>query len=294
MKMLVTGAGGFVGRTLVEHSRDTGERVIGLRHAELDISNQGQVNAILERESPDVLVNCAAWTDVDACESNPARAQAVNAHGPELLAQACRRLDALLITISTDYVFDGEKNGFYTQRDQPNPKSAYATSKLDGERRAQAAWARTVVVRTGYIFGPGGQNFLSSIVERVRRGERVRAIEDCFGTPTYALDLAKRLRQLAALDLPGIYHVVNAGEGASFAEFAHRAVDIAGLGPDLVENISSSDIKRAAARPRYSRLRCLLSPAVGLEPLPGWEESLRGYLASDSAGLPARAPVPAS
>ena len=135
--------------------------------------------------------------------SNPERAQNVNARGPELLALACRRLGALFITISTDYVFDGEKDGFYTQRDQPNPQSVYAVSKLEGERRAQIAWARTIVVRTGYIFGSGGTNFLSSVVERARRGERLQAINDSFGTPTYAPDLAQQLRRLAQLDLPG-------------------------------------------------------------------------------------------
>src|SRR5207249_7039822 len=126
-------------------------------------------------------------------EVDRARAVKINARGPELLALACRRFDALLITISTDYVFDGEKDGFYTQRDQPNPQSVYAASKLDGERRAQAAWARTIVVRSGYIFGPGGANFLSTFIESARRGEHLKVISDTFGTPTYAPHLAERL-----------------------------------------------------------------------------------------------------
>jgi dTDP-4-dehydrorhamnose reductase len=243
----------------------------------LDIANKNQVNATLERDRPEVVINCAAWTDVDQCELDPARARKVNADGPELLALGCRRLGALFITISTDYVFDGEKNGFYTQRDQPNPQSAYAVSKLEGERRAQIAWARTIVVRSGYIFGAGGKNFLSSVIDRARRGETVRAISDAAGTPTYAPDLARQLRGLAQLDLPGTYHVVNAGEGSSFEEFARRALETAGLDVDLVQGVGLDSLKRPAPRPRNSRLRCLFSEALGLGPLPSWQNALRDF-----------------
>ena len=187
---------------------------------------------------------------------------------------------------STDYVFDGEKDGFYTQRDQPNPQSVYAVSKLDGERRAQLAWARTMVVRSGYIFGVGGKNFLSSVVERARRGERLRAINDMFGTPTYAPDLARQLRRLAQVDLPGIYHVVNAGAGATFESFARSALAIANQDPGLLESVSMSALKRRAPRPRNSRLRCLLSEAIGLDPLPYWQDALRDFATiGSSAGV---------
>src|SRR5262249_35169276 len=158
---------------------------------------------VFTEKRPEVVINCAAWTDVDGCESDPAHAERANALGPELLAISCRETDALLITISTDYVFDGTKQGFYTQHDQPNPISVYGKSKLDGERRAQAAWARTIVIRSGYIFGNGGKNFLSTLLSRAARKEPLRAISDMVGTPTYAPDLAERLRALAVLDLAG-------------------------------------------------------------------------------------------
>ena len=292
MRALVTGAAGLVGGAVAEHCARSGDQIVGLDHTALDITDTHGVNAALDRERPDVLINCAAWTDVDGCETNPDRAQAVNARGPELLALACRRVGALLITISTDYVFDGEKDGFYTQRDQPNPQSVYAVSKLAGEQRAQRAWARTIVVRTGYIFGSRGTNFLSTVVERARRGERLRAINDSYGTPTYAPDLAGRLRVLAQRDLPGTYHVVNAGDGASFDDFARVALEAAGLDIASIEGVSMSTLKRPAPRPRNSRLRCLLSAAMGLPDLPPWGKSVRDYVAGGSAALTAEAPNP--
>ena len=223
-----------------------------------------------------------AWTDVDGCELDPDRALRANASGPELLAFTCRRLGALLITISTDYVFDGVKQGFYDQRDQPNPQSVYGLMKLEGERRAQQAWARTIVVRSGYIFGEGGTNFLSEFLSRARRGERIRAIRDCVGTPTYSRDLARQLYRLVKLDLPGIYHVVNSGEGASFESFARDVLAAADLDEQLLESISADDLARPAPRPRNSRLRCLLSSAVGLESLPILPDALQRFVANNS------------
>ena len=290
MKALITGAGGLLGRALMQHWESEGDQLVGLDHAALDITDKLAVNATVDRERPQVVVNCAAWTDVDGCELNPYRAQEVNARGPEFLALACRRAGALLITISTDYVFDGEKDGFYTQRDQPNPQSAYAVSKLEGERRSQVAWARTILVRSGFIFGSGGTNFLSSIVERAQRGTRLMAIKDSFGTPTYAPHLAAQLRRLAQLDLPGTYHVVNGGAGASFEDFATLAVGAAGLDRSLIESVSMSSLKRPAPRPRNSRLRCLLSEAIGLNPLPSWQTALYDFVASASSPTRATAP----
>ena len=275
---MVTGGAGMVGRAVVAECLVRGQPVSAFAHQALDITDELALGNAFERERPDVLINCAAWTDVDGCELDPDRAQAMNARGPELLALACRKFDASLITISTDYVFDGEKDGFYTQRDQPNPQSAYGVSKLDGERRAQTAWARTTIVRSGYIFGSGGTNFLSTFVTRTRRGEHLRAISDSFGTPTYASDLARQLCRLAELDLPGIYHIVNVGEGASFADFGRCALELIGLDGQSLETVSLNEIKRPAARPRNSRLRCLLSEAAGLPALPDWRDSLREFV----------------
>lgn len=280
MRVLIAGAAGMVGRAVSEHCRSCGDTVFPHDHQSLDVADAGRVLQTLGHERPEVVINCAAWTDVDGCELDPARAQAVNASGPENLAKASRHVGAVLVTISTDYVFDGEKDGFYTQRDDPTPKSVYGIAKLDGERRAQLSCARTIVVRTGFIFGPGGKNFLSTVVDRVRRGERLKAINDAFGTPTFSRDLAARLHKLAQLDLPGIYHVVNGGEGASYEEFAREALAAAGIESAAIEAVSLSSLKRPAPRPENCRLRCLLSEAIGLEPLRSWREALRDFVGS--------------
>jgi dTDP-4-dehydrorhamnose reductase len=282
LRVLLTGAGGMVGRALVQYCESLGDEVLAYDHAALLIDDPMAVMQTLERERPETVINCAAWTDVDGCERDPQRAYNANARGPENLALGSRRVGASFLTISTDFVFDGAKEGFYTQRDDPNPQSHYGRSKLDGERRAQRACARTIIVRSGWIFGPGGRNFLSRVVELTKGGQRLKAISDAYGTPTSALDLAARLRELAQLDLPGVYHVVNGGEGASFEEFARAALDLSGLDAgSSLESVGMDSLERPAPRPRNSRLRCLLSPALGLKPLPDWKDALRDFVLSE-------------
>lgn len=272
----------MVGRAVVEYCTSVGDRVFPYDHRGLDIVDSDRVMGVFERDKPDAVLNCAAWTDVDGCEQDRERAFAANARGPENLAIASRDMNSVLVTISTDYVFDGEKEGFYTQRDQPNPQSVYGVAKLEGERRAQLAYARTIVVRTGFVFGPGGSNFLSTIIDRAGRAEKLKAISDAYGTPTYAPDLARRLRELAQLDLPGMFHVVNAGEGTSYAEFARAALDLGGFTSTRLDSVAMDSLNRPAPRPRNSRLRCLLSEAVGLSALPFWRDALRNFAAAQS------------
>lgn len=277
--MLVTGAGGMVGRAVCEYCRSEGDLVFAYDHQSLDIADGDRVRLTLQKDKPETVINCAAWTDVDGCELDEERAFAANSRGPENLAIGSREIDARLVTISTDYVFDGEKQGFYTQSDKPKPLSVYGASKLEGERLAQEANARAIVVRTGFVFGPGGSNFLSTIIERAKRGEKLKAISDVYGTPTYATDLARRLRELAQLDRPGIFHVVNSGEGVSYEDFARAALDLAGFASTNLESVGMDSLRRPAPRPRNSRLKCLLSEALGLPPLPFWRDSLGDFVA---------------
>lgn len=278
----MTGAGGMVGRAVSEYCLSLGDLVFSYDHQGLDISDSDHVRRTLGNDKPEVVINCAAWTDVDGCELEPDRAFAANSRGPENLAKASREINAGLITISTDYVFDGEKQGFYTQNDEPNPASVYGSSKLEGERLAQLAHERAIVVRTGFVFGPGGRNFLSTIIERAGRGEKIKAIGDAYGTPTYAPALARRLRELAQHNHQGIFHVVNAGAGMSYAEFARAALDLGGYVSMKVEAVGMDSLKRPAPRPRNSRLRCLLSESLRLPALPFWNDSLKDFVALGS------------
>jgi dTDP-4-dehydrorhamnose reductase len=227
----------------------------------------------LDRERPDWIINAAAWTDVDGCESDSQRNIAANALGPGNLALEGKRVGAGLITISTDYVFDGsKKGGFYTQRDDPNPTSEYGKAKLHGERLAQVANARTIVVRVGWLFGKGGRNFLSRVPEFIASGVEIKAIGDQFGTPTYAPDMAARLRELALLDIPGIFHIANSGEGTSYSAFARE------VAPDaVIPEIAAETLRRPAPRPANSRLSCILQPALKLQPLPDWREAVERF-----------------
>jgi dTDP-4-dehydrorhamnose reductase len=278
LRVLITGAKGLVGSELAEHCSAAGDEVLSYDHKSLDITDFKAVESVVVSQQPDAIINCAAWTNVDGCESDAQRARQTNSVGPEHLARAARSADAVLITISTDYVFDGEKEGFYTQRDQPRPISVYGHYKLEGERRAQDEHARTIVVRTGYIFGPAGRNFLSTVVSRAQRGEKLTAISDYWGTPTYGYDLAVRLRELAELDLPGVYHVVNSGVGASFETFSREALKLASLDNVNLAVVDGDSLKRPAPRPRNSRLKCLLSEAIGLSPLPHWQDALARFV----------------
>ena len=279
MKVLVAGAGGMMGRAVSEHCKAHGDEVLAYDHARLDITCAEVVEREISGVAPEAVINCAAWTDVDGCELDPARSEEANAAAPETLARASRNANAVFITISTDYVFDGTKDGFYTQHDEPKPISIYGMSKLEGERRSQLINPRTIVVRSGFIFGIGGRNFLSTIHRPLSTGASVNAITDAWGTPTYSVHLAARLRELAELDQPGIYHVVNAGMGASYEEFARAVAQELDQDESLVQGIHSSALKRPAPRPRNSRLACLISEARGLAPLPPWRTGVREFLA---------------
>ena len=269
----------MVGRAVRKFCEQSGDTVFTYDHKQLEIAESDSVRRVVSADKPDAVINCAAWTDVDGCEWNVERAFAANARGPENLAAASREVNAAFVTISTDYVFDGFKEGFYTQEDQPNPLSVYGRAKLEGEQRSQEVNDASIVVRSGFIFGPGGKNFLSTVVDRARRHERIKAISDSYGTPTYARDLAKRLRELAQLRRPGVFHVANSGNGATYLEFAREAIRFAGLGEPEIEAVLTASLKRPAPRPQNSRLRCLYSAGLGLGPLPDWRDSLREFAA---------------
>ena len=278
MKILITGANGMVAKAAAKYCRSIGDEVTALTREELDIADRNAVLECFKREKFDAVINCAAFTDVDGSESNVEKCYAANATGVENLALAAKEIDCRFVTISTDYVFDGEKSDFYTQKDTPNPQGVYAQSKYLGETLAQKAYARSVIVRSGWIYGDGGTNFLSVMHNLLAKGKSIKAIYDSFGTPTYAKDLAKRLRELSELDLPCIFHATNSGNGTSYAGFAEKVCEIKGFDKNLLEPSPADSLKRPAPRPQSSKLACLFSEKFGLEPLPDWEDALREFL----------------
>ena len=278
MKILITDASGMVGGAAIRYCRSIGDEVTGLTRFDLDISDRNAVFDVFERGRFEAVINCAAYTDVDGAETNRDMCFRANTFGVENLAPTAKKFNSAFVTISTDYVFDGSRADFYTQRDDPNPLSVYAESKLEGELRARNICARAIIVRSGWIFGTGGTNFLSVVSGLLAEGKTIKAIADAYGTPTFAGDLARRMRELAELDLPCIYHVANSGKGTSYAGFARKVCQIQGFSEALVEDISHAVLQRPAPRPVSSKLRCLFSEKLGLAPLPHWEDALAAYL----------------
>ena len=272
----------MVAKAAANHCRAIGDEVTALTRQELDISDRIAVCETFEREKFDAVLNCAAYTDVDGAENNQDRCYAANAFGVENLAFAAKKIDCAFVTISTDYVFDGAKSGFYTQRDTPNPQGIYAKAKLEGEIRARNAYSRSIIVRSGWIYGASGTNFLSVIHKLLAEGKPIKVISDSYGTPTFADDLAKRLRELAELDLPCVFHVTNSGEGTSYKGFARRVCRIKGFDAKLLEAVSVKDLNRPAPRPVSSKLACLFSEKFGLSPLQNWEKALEEFLEGKS------------
>ena len=281
MKILITGANGMVARAAIEHCRAIGDEVSGLKRSDLDISDRHAVYETFDRLRPDAVINCAAFTDVDGAESNETAAHLTNAVGVENLAAASRRLNARFVTISTDYIFDGSNPDFYTQRDTPSPSGVYAVTKYAGEKLARESHAGTIIVRSGWIYGRDGTNFLSVMHRLLADGKSITAIADSYGTPTYAGDLAHRLRELAELDLPCIFHVTNGGPGTSYLGFAEAVCEIGGLDPKLIEPVSKNSLKRPAPRPASSKLACLFSEKLGLDPMPDWKDALRRFIQNE-------------
>lgn len=278
MKLVITGANGMLAQAVQNYCKSAGDFVVALTRSEMDISDEKAVSAKLAEVRPDAVINCAAFTDVDGAETNIRACFAANVDGVANLARACRSINAAFVTVSTDYVFDGEKRDFYTQRDTPNPLGVYARSKREGEILAFAVNPRSIIVRSGWIYGLGGTNFLSAVPRLLADGEAVKAISDSFGTPTFAYDLAARLRELAEADLPGVYHATNGGPGCSYLEFARAVCHLGQFDLERIEPASYKDLRRPAPRPVSSKLTCLVSERLGFPPMRHWESALADYM----------------
>lgn len=296
-RVLVTGASGQVGRDLVatlagevpagadptfqpdERPVRTGEfAVVACAHADLDVSDAGAVATVIARHEPDVVVNLAAYTRVDQAESDRDACDAANHVGVRNLSDACHDRGAHLITISTDYVFDGTKGEPYDEADEPHPLNVYGSTKLAGERSCRAEDA---VVRTSWVMGTHGTNVADIVIERVRRGEPVSFVTDQVGTVTSAADLARALVCLVRTRAGGLWHVANDGP-ASWFEVAGEIARCAVGDADLVRPITTAQRTPAPAarRPARSDLATHRWRSVGLAPLPPWREAVSRLVAA--------------
>ena len=276
MKVLVTGSKGMLGTDLVRVLAPV-HTVIGVDVDELDIADLKEVNDRVAALSPDVLINVAAFTDVDGSEAREDAAFRVNAEGAANLALACRGRPTALIHLSTDYVFDGKKQGPYLEEDPANPLSAYGRSKWAGEQRIRDILPNACVVRTAWLYGKGGRNFVKAILEQAARKKCLQVVDDQRGAPTYTFDLAGALRRVAELGLEGTYHVTNRG-ACTWLEFAKQILVFADRTDVEIEPISTDALGRPAPRPANSVLSCdKFEKATGMQLRP-WAEALKAYL----------------
>jgi dTDP-4-dehydrorhamnose reductase len=278
MKVLVTGAGGMLGRDVVLAAGNAGHDVVGFGHTELDVADAGALAAKFELERPDVVINCAAWTDVDGAEEAEDAAMAVNGRGAGNVAAAAAELGASVLYVSTDYVFDGAKGAPYVETDQPAPLSAYGRTKLAGEEATAAANKRHFVVRSSWLFGIGGSNFVETMLRLAADHGEVLVVRDQVGSPTYTWHLAYGVVRLIEGIEYGIHHMAAAGS-CSWYDFAREIFEQAEV-ECRVLSATSEMLGRPAPRPTYSALATQREHAILL---PSWRDGLAAYLSQRGA-----------
>jgi dTDP-4-dehydrorhamnose reductase len=299
-RIVITGAAGQLGRCLAELATSQGRDVLALTSSEWDITDPAAAERIVR--GGDVVINCAAYTNVDGAESDEDRACAVNAAGPEHIARACARVGARLIHVSTDYVFNGDFDGAkphpYEPGDETHPQGVYGRTKFAGERAVLAALPEAsngIVVRTAWVYtGGAGKDFVA-VMRRLAAGDGpVDVVDDQVGSPTYVADLAGALLQVVDDRVPGpILHAANAGEVSRF-EQARAVFEECGADPARVRPVSSAENPRPAPRPSYSALSGRQSAAAGLTPLRPWRAALVAALAASGSTAAAGRPLPST
>jgi dTDP-4-dehydrorhamnose reductase len=278
MRVLIFGATGLLGKELMREWQDDEVRGLNSRHA--DLRDAGAVHTIIASERPEWIVLSAAYTDVDGCESHEDQAFAVNRDGAVNVATAARQTGAKLLFLSSDYVFDGRKTTPYEIDDARNPQSVYGRSKAEAEVRVLHLHPGSCVVRTSWLFGTGGKCFPDTILKLAKTRPRLDVVNDQRGCPTYAVDLARAIRQLCRKNAAGIVHVSNAGDCTWF-EFAREIIKGAGLRTE-VNPATSQQFVRPAPRPAYSVLSPSSLNQFGIT-MPGWQDALTRYLAERDA-----------
>ena len=286
MRIAITGAGGQLGHELC---RRLGPEAYALPRPMLDITDRAQVFARVQQLSPDIIINCAAYTFVDRAEAEPDRCMATNADAVGSLATACDKVGAKLVQISTDYVFgaDSQRSRPYDESDQPGPQGIYAKSKLAGELYASGCTRHLIVRSCGlYGYSRARNNFVDTMLRLGSEGGRLRVVNDQCCSPTFTTHLANAIHFLVMIDATGLYHVTNSGH-VSWYQFARKIFEIRGM-PVPVEPISTADYGAVAPRPRYSVLDTSKYRSLGGPEMPQWEDALAEYLQSQP--LPQQVP----
>lgn len=268
MKWLVIGSDGQLGSDLMDL---LGDRAVGLDVPDIDITDVDSVSDAMYDLHPEIVINCAAYTAVDAAETDEARAEMVNGTGPANIAEAASQ--ARLIHVSTDYVFDGSASVAYPENATPAPRSAYGRTKLSGET-AVARHPESFIVRTAWLYGVNGQNFVKTMLNLEKTRDTISVVDDQIGQPTWSRDLARQIIALAESDAPpGIYHGTNSGQTSWFG-FTRRIFELIGADPDRVLPTTSGAFPRPAPRPAFSVLGHERWADAGLEPMRPWDQAL--------------------
>ncbi|MDO9464812.1 MAG: dTDP-4-dehydrorhamnose reductase [bacterium] len=287
MKVLLTGSKGMLAKEFIsECQKRTDYTIIALEREKCNITDFSSIRDAVRDIRPDVIINCASYTDVDGCERDQEKAFNVNGEGVKNLMQACRENDMLLVHFSTDFVFDGEKKSPYTEEDKPNPLNIYGKSKLLGEQYLLNSHIRFFLIRTSWMYGNGGRNFAKAVVDKVTNQSEISVVDDQIGNPTWVKDIVDITLRLLETKQYGIYNYSNEGE-CSWYEFACEIIKILQNSENKFHNtkvipIKSAQLKRAAKRPAYSALnKSKIKSAVGID-VPHWRESLKKFLIEGS------------
>ncbi|MGD0065367.1 MAG: dTDP-4-dehydrorhamnose reductase [Streptosporangiaceae bacterium] len=295
-RWLVTGADGMLGTDMSATLAARGEPVTGLNRTGLDVTDTAAVAAAIARSRPDVVVNCAAWTAVDAAEAAEERALAVNADGAASLAAGCAAAGVRMVQVSTDYVFAGEAGRPYAEDDVPAPRTAYGRTKLAGERAVldRLPWSG-YVVRTAWLYGAHGRNFVRTMIKLEGQRPSIDVVDDQHGQPTWTADVASQIVALIqAAAPPGVYHATSSGQTTWFG-LAREIFGLLGADPDRVRPIPSSQLSLPAPRPAYSVLSHGAWDRLAVPPIGDWRAALRRafpeVLAAERAAAAAGSPV---
>jgi dTDP-4-dehydrorhamnose reductase len=280
MKILIMGHRGMLGSDLME-ALGKDHEVSGIDRDEFDIASAEDCLRVVEEFTPEVIVNAAAYTDVDGCETNRAACFSVNAEGVRNIASACKGRKTKIVHYSTDYVFDGTKGEPYLEDDPCRPINLYGESKRRGEQALIETAEDHVLIRTAWLYGRQGKNFVKAILAKAKDDGKLRVVDDQIGSPTYSLDLALATKLLVECDSRGIYHVTNRGV-CSWYQFAQRIVEYAQLSGVTVEPIKSNEIDRKANRPAYSVLSNRKFMEATRKAMRPWQVALNEYLTGQS------------